>query len=496
MRLAYQGPIMTDSGAYQQHVYGDVKTSNEEIVRYQASIGSDLVTMLDVFSEPHHSRLEAATGVDETLRRAAEAASIREELGKDAFALVGAVQGGVHPEERTRCAVELSKLGVDVAAIGGVVPLMESYRFRDLVQVIVASRQGLSPRLPVHLFGAGHPMLFALAALLGCDLFDSASYVKYARAGRMMFVDGTRHASELAYRTCECRSCTEHTPRELEKDEGAIASHNLAVSFAEIDRVRQAIKAGDLWELVERRCRAHPALLNGLKELRRHAAWLERFEPISRHSALFYTGPETVYRPILHRFRTRVQERYSPPRHRTLVMFGEGAKPYMTHHGPDMQSVERLCNAHFLVKSAFGPVPIELDEAYPISQSLVPDQLDLEVLEASEVFARHFLAGAGYEFGILWEGDSTLRELEGRREKPLSSTARGKTCSRNSSVGQTRTCARWTRSSSLTRETRWSPSVRRCSTRRRWPPSIAVSRCASAKGYPRRTPSATERQDK
>ena len=329
MRLAYQGPIMTDSGAYQQHVYGDVKTSNEEIVRYQASIGSDLVTMLDVFSEPHHSRLEAATGVDETLRRAAEAASIREELGKDAFALVGAVQGGVHPEERTRCAVELSKLGVDVAAIGGVVPLMESYRFRDLVQVIVASRQGLSPRLPVHLFGAGHPMLFALAALLGCDLFDSASYVKYARAGRMMFVDGTRHASELAYRTCECRSCTEHTPRELEKDEGAIASHNLAVSFAEIDRVRQAIKAGDLWELVERRCRAHPALLDGLKELRRHAAWLERFEPISRHSALFYTGPETVYRPILHRFRTRVQERYSPPRHRTLVMFGEGAKPYM-----------------------------------------------------------------------------------------------------------------------------------------------------------------------
>ena len=40
---------------------------------------------------------------------------------------------------------------------------------------------------PVHLFGAGHPMVFALAALLGCDMFDSASYAKFARDDRFMF---------------------------------------------------------------------------------------------------------------------------------------------------------------------------------------------------------------------------------------------------------------------------------------------------------------------
>ena len=417
-RLAFEGPIMTDSGAFQQHVYGDVDVTNGEIVRYQASIGSDLVTMLDVFSEPSHSRAEASAGVDETLRRAKEAAAIKEEVGPDPFALVGVVQGGVHAPERTRCAQEISKLGVDVAAIGGVVPLMESYRFRDLVQVVIASRQGLSPHLPVHLFGAGHPMLFALACLLGCDLFDSASYAKYARAGRMMFVDGTWRASELEHRICECAACAKRTPAELAGDERAIAEHNLAVSFAEIGRVRQAIKTGDLWELVERRCRAHPALLDGLKELPRHAPWLERFEPLSRHSALFYTGSETVYRPILHRLRTRLQERYSPPRRKVLVMFPEGEKPYMARQAAAMEKVERVCNAHFLVKSAFGPVPIELDEMYPISQSLVPDQLDLEVLEASEVFARQFLAGAGYEFGILWEGDATLEELSKWREEP------------------------------------------------------------------------------
>ena len=90
----------------------------------------------------------------------------------------------------------------------------------------------------------------------------------------------------------------------------------------------------------------------------------------------------------------------------------------MVHHGAAIAKVEALCNAHFLVKSAFGPVPIELDEMYPNSQSLVPEQIDLEVLEASEVFARHFLAGAGYEFGVLWEGDATLAELENRKEDP------------------------------------------------------------------------------
>jgi 7-cyano-7-deazaguanine tRNA-ribosyltransferase len=417
-RLGFPGPIMTDSGAFQQHVYGDVDVSNREIVEYQARIGSDLVTMLDVFSEPEHTRSRASADVDETLTRAAEAAAVKAAWPGGRFALVGAVQGGVHPEERSRCAQELSKLDVDVAAIGGVVPLMESYRFRDLVKVIAASKQGLSPRLPVHLFGAGHPMVFALAALLGCDLFDSAAYAKYARAGRMMFVDGTRHASELEFTNCECPVCTQHTPQELKGDERLLAEHNLYVSFAEVRRVRQAIKAGELWELAERRCRAHPALIDGLKELRRHVEWLERFEPVSRHTALFYTGPETVYRPILYRFRQRLQGRYSPPRRRTLVMFPEDGKPYMAHYGPAMERVEALCNAHFLVKSAFGPVPIELDEMYPNSQSLVPEQIDLEVLEASEVFARHFLAGAGYEFGVLWEGDATLAELENRREDP------------------------------------------------------------------------------
>ena len=50
---------------------------------------------------------------------------------------------------------------------------------------------------PVHLFGCGHPMLFALASFLGCDVFDSASYAKFASRDSLMFTWGTRNLKEL-----------------------------------------------------------------------------------------------------------------------------------------------------------------------------------------------------------------------------------------------------------------------------------------------------------
>src|SRR5213594_4063378 len=302
--LGFPGAVMTDSGAFQSHVYGDVDVTNAEVIGFQKEIGADLGTMLDPFSEPFHDHARAAADVEETIRRAKEADSIRGEM-----ALVGAVQGGLHTDLRERCARAVSALGVSVCAIGGVVPLLESYRFRDLVRVIVASKKGLDPSKPVHLFGAGHPLAFPLAVLLGCDLFDSASYAKYARDGRMLFPDGTRRASEVRESGCLCPVCTAHGIGEMAAEETLLAENNLHACFGAIREVRQAIGEGDLWGLAERRARAHPALLDAVRELRRHNEFLEEFEPISRRGALSYVGPETAHPPILHRFRRRLQER-------------------------------------------------------------------------------------------------------------------------------------------------------------------------------------------
>ena len=411
--LDFPGTIMTDSGAFQSHVYGDVSVTNPEIVAFQRAIGSDLGTMLDPFSEPEHAHGRAAADVEETIRRAREAVDLRGDMS-----IVGAVQGGLHEDLRTRCAREVSALDIAVAAIGGVVPLLEAYRFRELVRVIVAAKRGLDPSKPVHLFGGGHPILFPLAALLGCDLFDSASYAKYARDGRMLFPDGTRHARELRETGCPCPVCVSHPVAEIAGDERLMGEHNLHVCLAAIREVRRAIAEGQLWELAERRARSHPALLDAMQELRRHGDFLEEFEPSSRPRALTYVGPETLHRPVLARYRSRLRERYVPPPAQGLLVLPEAGRPYGDRYRALVARVMAEANVHPVVRSVFGPVPLELDHIWPLSQSVVPEALDAETLEASEVFLRQWVAGAGYPFGILWEGEGTLDVLRDRVPGP------------------------------------------------------------------------------
>lgn len=406
--LEFPGPIVTDSGAFQQHVYGKVEVSNEEVVRFQAEIGADVGTALDIFSEPEDSREACEAAVWTTLERCREALEGRGEMG-----LVGTVQGGLFPDLRRESAEGLSELPLQVHAIGGVVPLLEGYRFRDLVEVILASRRGLRPDRPVHLFGAGHPLVFGLAVLLGCDLFDSASYAKYAHDGRMITATGTTHVADLGHLACNCPACHGATPEDLRRDETRLAEHNLHASLREIREVREAIHEGRLWEHVEGRCRAHPHLLEALKVLRGHAEFLERFEKVTGRR-VFYTGPESIWRPVAWRFRRRVLERYRPPEAQGLLILPEGTRPFSRTYAPVLQRLFQEADAHAVVKSAFGPVPIELDGVFPIAQSVVPRELDVEALEAAEAFLQAFLRKGHFAFGLLWEGKESLEEVAAR----------------------------------------------------------------------------------
>ena len=331
--------------------------------------------------------------------------------------LVLAVQGGIFPALREEAAVAVAGLECAVQAIGGVVPLMENYRFAELVEVVMAARRGLDPSRPVHLFGAGHPMMFALAALMGCDMFDSASYAKYAKDGRMMFCNGTRNIEELDHFPCSCPACSRSSPaatRELPEQERTrqLAEHNLHVSFSELRTVRQAIKEGTLWELVEERCRAHPALLSALLRLGRHTAFLERYASISRPGAFFYKGPESSFRPEVLRWTDRIETRYRMPAADVTICLPDGPKPYSRHFGQLVADVQSRWDARFVVASFFGPVPLELDGMYPVAQSLVPDILDeasdRRIAEAMKRFSHRLRT----PFSIIWEGAGSLSALE------------------------------------------------------------------------------------
>ncbi|MCX9081505.1 MAG: tRNA guanosine(15) transglycosylase TgtA [Candidatus Methanoperedens sp.] len=379
--IGFDGPIMTDSGSYQLSIYGEVEVNNKEIVEFQQNIGSDIGVPLDIPTPPDVSRIRAESELEQTIIREKEALGLRKNM-----LLAAPVQGSTFIDLRQSCARELSQLDFDVYPLGAVVPLMESYRFSELVDVIVASKKGLSLASPVHLFGAGHPMMFSLAVALGCDLFDSASYALYAKDGRYMTARGTYHLDQLQYLPCSCPICSSLNARELfesEKREELLARHNLYVTFEEIRVVKQAIHEGSLWELVEHRCRAHPQLLSGLKHaLSHHSGWIETIQPLSR-STFFYSGPESSMRPEVLRHRNKLKN--------------------LKITGKVLIRTQRLENEDefdqvFDFKPPFGPYPLELKETFPFNAEVTdePDHESLTVALANLIELMKLNAGCEF----------------------------------------------------------------------------------------------------
>jgi 7-cyano-7-deazaguanine tRNA-ribosyltransferase len=349
--LDFDGIIMTDSGAFQQSVYGEVEITNRETLEFQKQIGSDIVVPLDIPTSPGADRATAETELAITLDRLREARDIAPEN------CAGPIQGGIYPDLRRVAAETVQSLGFDFCPIGAVVPLMEQYRFRDLVRVIRAAKKGLSPATVVHLFGAGHPMMFPLAVALGCDLFDSAAYALFARDGRYLTAHGSYHLDEMSDLPCSCEICRRHSLREIREDterERLLAFHNLFVTLAEIARIRQAIQEGTLWELVDDHCRSHPRLLDGYRELLASASELEPEDRVSKNR-FFYRGGESGRRTEVLRYHARLAT--LPLQHDVLISF-IGAIP---------SSAQIL-----FFKPPFGPYPAELSETFPIGQSVIP----------------------------------------------------------------------------------------------------------------------------
>jgi 7-cyano-7-deazaguanine tRNA-ribosyltransferase len=362
--LDFPGPVMTDSGAFQQHMYGSVEVGPEEILAFQQTIGTDIATVLDVFTEPEAAPESARAALESTLERARRARQERSGL------LAVPVQGGAYPDLRARSALEASTLG-DVLAIGGVVPLMEQYRYPELVGVLVAARPNLSPGAAVHLFGTGHPMVFSLAALFGIDLFDSSAYLKFAKRGDLLFPEGTVALEDLRERTCACFLCAEHPLTEIaslpaSERERRVAYHNLLTSMEEIGRVRQAIRDGTLWELAERRAGGHPAVRAALEAARARPEVFLPTEPESRR-AFREVDSGSRARPGVRRFLARTAA-ISSGRGPVHILSRLPLRPDYLRNVPatDRSDVPIAWD----VRTPLGLVPLELADLYPVGPYL------------------------------------------------------------------------------------------------------------------------------
>ncbi|HDD34227.1 MAG TPA: tRNA-guanine transglycosylase, partial [Thermofilaceae archaeon] len=139
--LGVESPVMTDSGAYQLMVYGEVDVKPLEIVEYQVRLGSDIGVILDIPTRYGLSRETVVKEVEETLRRAREALMVE----RNGMLLVGPVQGGVYLDVVARAAQELSKMDFDIYAVGGPTQLMENYEYTELVRLVMTAKMNLPP---------------------------------------------------------------------------------------------------------------------------------------------------------------------------------------------------------------------------------------------------------------------------------------------------------------------------------------------------------------
>ena len=367
--INFDSAVMTDSGGYQVLEYGDVRVTASEMAEFETKIKSDIAIPLDKPTGLGLSKTEAKKFVDHTLKVSKQTLKQSTDNGQ---IWVGPIQGGEHFDLVKRSTKTLVGYGFQMLALGSPVEVMESYEYRLLAKMIVSAKSQMPSSIPLHLFGAGHPLTIPFAVALGCDTFDSASYILYAKQDRYITNDRTKRLSEITNFSCNCEVCSKFTPNELlglDKSEkiNNLGLHNLIAIKSEVERVKDAIHEGRLWEYVMKKARAHPKLFEIIEVFTSNPNQFIETTPKFKEKAIFLFSKEDQFRPevvsyhnLVRRFRTKKK---------TLVISKETTlKP--AYLSVEHAKMEKKFKDHKLIQFCFydpylGLIPLEISDIYP-----------------------------------------------------------------------------------------------------------------------------------
>ena len=388
--IKYDGVIMTDSGGYQVLEYGSIDVEPTVMAIFENDIRSDIPVPLDKPTGYGLKYEKAKDYVEQTLENARETLNaiqgrkskeiknnIGNEYDKDdtnGAIWVGPIQGAEHSDLVKYSADALDKMGFNLMAIGSPVELMEAYEFSTLAHMIAIVKRAI-PAKPIHLFGAGHPITIPLAVALGCDMFDSASYILYAKDNRYMHSNGTTRLEDLSYLPCQCPICTTYSIKELfymDRDSRTleVAKHNLYILKAEVDAVKQAIMDGRLWEYVMQKARAHPKLMEAI-ELLKTFEYIEEGTPIFKEKAVFFYDPIDQYRPEAKRFRNIVSKFASLKNKKKLVLYPDSDIHPFYSTRVFLQLAKKFPDSQICTYNPFlGIIPSEISDIFPAAHNL------------------------------------------------------------------------------------------------------------------------------
>jgi len=249
------------------------------------------------------------------------------------------------------------------------------------LEFIIELREKIGYQKMIYLPSVGDPTNFALLSYLGIDFFDSISAIVAARNNLLLFPTGRYNKNEIQELPCSCPSCIRSKEKPSEMTYSQILNHNYSAIINEIKHVRNAIRQGNLRELVETRVKTSPELTAILRNFDfNHYDFLEERTPIIRKARLIATTKQSLFRPEIKRFQERTIKRYRKPKSaKILLLFPCSAKkPYSfsKSHRLFREILSELQNPYviheLIVTSPLGIVPRELELIYPASSYDVP----------------------------------------------------------------------------------------------------------------------------
>ena len=267
--MAWDAPILTDSGGYQvfsladrrsvdtdgvtfrSHLDGsEHRLTPEKAIAVQENLGADIIMALDVCPKPA-DRQAVELAAERTHRWAERCLSSQTRTDQ---ALFGIVQGGVFEDLRRQSAEFISGLGFPGIGIGGLSVGESKHETMTALEVLDAVLPRDRPR---YLMGVGSPDDLVEGVVRGVDMFDCVLPTRMARNHAALTRTGRLNMRRADYQedarpidpTCECYTCRRFTRSYLRHL--CVAGEMLAATLLSIHNLHTLVRLmGDLRQAI------------------------------------------------------------------------------------------------------------------------------------------------------------------------------------------------------------------------------------------------------
>ena len=281
--MAWDGPILTDSGGFQifslaglrkinedgvtfsSHVDGRrIFMSPEDCMRIQSNLGSDIAMAFDECVEIPAQYDYADKSCDRTLRWLVRCRDEqkRQSAQPDAVnpgqVLFGINQGATFKDLRVRHMQQISELDLPGYAIGGLAVGETTAEMYDIIETV---EEHMPKDRPRYLMGVGTPVNIIEGVYRGIDFFDCVMPARNGRHGHLYTWSGIININNEKYKTdaqpvdmdCNCAVCQKYSRsylRHLFRAGEMLAMrfgvlHNLYFYNSLMERIRNALENGN-----------------------------------------------------------------------------------------------------------------------------------------------------------------------------------------------------------------------------------------------------------